>query len=191
MAMRRLDLVRRGTLAILPRMLAALPALPICAALVVASPFPSIAPNVAPLFVGEQVVVEGLVRSSERDGNVVRLRLGKSPRDISVALVLGLLTDFPEAPEEYFLGERVRVAGVVDSFRGRVEMVIRDPRNIRVVGVPSSSPPLPPPGAGPADEVSVQEQLESLQQQLRRMEQRLQRLEGTAESEPPASVDGE
>jgi hypothetical protein len=70
-------------------------------------------------------------------------------------------------------------------------MVIRDPRNIRVVGVPSSSPPLPPPGAGPADEVSVQEQLESLQQQLRRMEQRLQRLEGTAESEPPASVDGE
>jgi hypothetical protein len=175
----------------LPPAIVALLAIPVASGLVLASP--SIAPNVAPLFIGEQVVVEGLVHGTERDGNVVRLRLGKSPRDVTVALVLGLLTDFPEVPEEYYLGRTVRVAGVVESFRGKAEMVVRDPQNIRVVGAPV---PPPPAVAGAldvdaADEASLQQQLQSLQQQLLRMEQRLQRLEGTFDPEPPAAVEEE
>jgi hypothetical protein len=122
------------------RRLAALFALGLLAALVLAPVSPaaaddaSISPSVAGLFVGEEKQVEGRVTATERDGNTVRLHVGTAPQDLTVSLVIGLLSTFPPEPERYYMGKTVRVAGTIRSFRGSTEVVLHDPANIQVVG---------------------------------------------------------
>src|SRR5262249_3394413 len=89
--------------------------------------------NAANLFVGEQKIVEGTVTAAQRDAGTVHLRLGQTPQDLNVSVVMGLLSKFPPSPERYSLGKTVRVAGMIHSFRGVPEIVVRDPDDIQVV----------------------------------------------------------
>ena len=137
----------------------------------------AIAPSVAALFVGEPHVVEGTVTDAARDGTVVRLRFGEGPQDLTVSLIIGLLSEFPPDPEHYYPGKTVRVAGRVRSFRGAPEIVVRDVADIRVVdldrpGLATSSP---------AAESSLRTLVETLSQRVRHLEEQLRALGG-----PPA-----
>jgi len=137
----------------------------------------AIAPSVAALFVGEPHVVEGIVTGAARDGTVVRLRFGEGPQDLTVSLIIGLLSEFPPDPEHYYPGKTVRVAGRVRSFRGAPEIVVRDVADIRVVdldrpGLATSSP---------AAESSLRTLVETLSQRVRHLEEQLRALGG-----PPA-----
>ena len=164
---------------VLPVLWVALVAAPV-ARLAAASGAP-IAVSVAPLFIGEEKIVEGKVTAAERDGNVVRLRLGTAPQTLTVSLVIGLLSDFPPDPERHYLGQTVRVAGTIGSFRGTVEIVIHDPANIRIVGAASSGkrPPVAAQNA-PAAEPAVLQRLDNLNDRLRALEKRVQQLEGSS-----------
>jgi hypothetical protein len=103
----------------------------------------SISPSVAGLFVGEEKRVEGRVNAAERDGNTVRLHVGTPPQEVTVSLIIGLLSTFPPEPERYYVGKTVRVAGTIRSFRGSTEVVLHDPASIQVVGegATASAPP--------------------------------------------------
>jgi len=134
-----------------------------------ATPVTTISPNVAALYVGEQQVIEGTVTAAERDGATVRLRLGMRPHELTVSLIIGLLSNFPPEPEHFYAARTVRVVGTVRSFRGATEMVIRDPADIQIVGAP-------PPGEAhlePAAETEVQQ----LKQKVQQLEQRVHELE--------------
>ncbi len=141
----------------------------------------SIAPSVARLFVGQEKVVEGLVTAAAREGNTVRLRLGRPPGDLTVSLVLGLLSKFPPDPEHYYTGQTVRVAGTIASFRGTPEMTIREPADIAVVGdgVPAA------PAASAADTQRMRRRIDSLEGQVRRLEEQLRQLRRDAGGAPP------
>jgi len=149
----------------------------------------TIAASVASLFVGEEKIVEDTVTSAERDGTVVRLRLGRPPQDLSVALIIGLLSAFPSDPEHYYLGKPVRVAGVIRSFRGATEMEIHDPARIQLVATtglpvvhpPAATRPLSEPaaaaGAAATEESSLRRQIDQLNERVRQLEERLRQLE--------------
>ncbi len=145
-----------------------------CLALLVAVPAiaaePPIDPGVAALYVGRDVIVEGTVTHAERDAWVVRLRLGEPPGDLAVQLVLGMLSRFPDNPESYYLGKRIRVLGRVGEFRDRTEMIVRDPDRILVVDMK-------------ADRTS--EEVLRLEKRVRELEERLQTLE-QSDAEAPA-----
>jgi len=124
------------------------------------------------LYVGQQMVVEGSVTAAERDGNVVRLHLGRQPSSLTVSLVIGLLSTFPPDPERSYAGQRVRVAGVIRSFRDATEIVVHDPADIQVIGAP----------AGPSRRDAIEHRLEELRARVQQLERALER--GPARPEP-------
>jgi hypothetical protein len=147
----------------------------------------SIQASVAGLFVGEQEIVDGTVVAAERDANTVRLHLGKAPGALTVSLIIPLLSNFPAQPERYYLGRDVRVSGLIRSFRGAPEMVIRDPADIQVLGavspVPAPSPviaahPTREPAGDTADQ-DLRHRIDELGQLVRHLEERVQELERT------------
>ncbi len=151
----------------------------------------SIQSNLASLYVGKQKVVEGTVTAAHRDGNSVRLHLGNRPQDLTVSLIVTLMSNFPAQPERYYLGKTVRVAGTIGSFRDAPEIVVRDPADIRVVGARGSTSggstqdgdPSSAADAGAGDDM-VRQRMDTLADRLHRLEERVQRLErGGAGSE--------
>jgi hypothetical protein len=137
----------------------------------------AISANVAPLFVGEEKIVEGTVTAAERDANVVHLRFGNAPQALTVSLVIGLLSDFPREPEHFYVGHAVRVVGTIRSFKERPEIVIHDPADIKLtdaVEVQSSR-------AAPAndDAPALREQVKTLNERVRMLEDEVQKLKGS------------
>lgn len=115
---------------------------------------------VAPLYVGQEVLVEGIVTAAERDGFIVRLRLGQPPQALTVQLVLGMLSRFPAHPEVHYLGKRVRVFGKITEFRGTAEIIVRDPDRIALYDDPASLD----------DAAALRQRVEQLEQRLNEIE---------------------
>lgn len=145
-----------------------------------ASPEGAISASVAPLFIGEEKIVEGKVTAAERDANVVHLRFGAAPQALTVSLVIGLLSDFPRDPEHYYLGQTVRVAGTIRSFKDRPEIVIHDPANIRIVAATTPQANERAPAALPSSEdaAGLREQVKTLNERVRALEDEVQQLRG-------------
>jgi DNA/RNA endonuclease YhcR with UshA esterase domain len=140
------------------------------AAAPVAAAEPPVDAGVAALYVGRERTVEGVVTAAERDGYVVRLTLGEPPGSLRVQLLLGMLSRFPDEPETYYLGKKVRVYGRIGEFRGQAEIILREPDRILVVDDEA-------PAADP--EVGI------LEDRVRELEERLRTLEG-GEPKPAA-----
>lgn len=132
--------------------------------------------SVAPLFVGEEKVVEGIVTAVEKDVNVVTLQLGTPPHALAVSLIIGLLTRFPASPEVYYAGKTVRVAGTIKKFRDNLEMAIRDPANIEVVDL----------DAARREDRKLREEHEAMRSRVQSLEERIRQLEG-AQLKPAAA----
>jgi len=133
---------------------------------------PPIDAAVASLYVGKEVTVEGVVTAAERDGFIVRLRLDQPPQELRVQLILGMLSRFPSAPEVHYLGQRIRVFGKVQEFRGVREILVRDPTRIAIVD---------------GDHGVETTETEQLQERLQQLEERLRALEAGANSASPPS----
>jgi len=151
-----------------------------------APPDAPIAASVAALFVGQEKIVEDTVEAAQRDGNVVRLRLGKAPHALTASLVIGLLSDFPADPEHFYLGKSVRVAGVIESFRDTPEIVVHDAAHIRLSSRVAAAAEAGDAGKdGIADAPSLRAQVQTLGERMRALEQRVQQLErGAAPGDP-------
>jgi hypothetical protein len=145
-----------------------------------ASPDASISASVAPLFIGEEKIVEGKVTAADRDANVVHLHFGDAPQALTVSLVIGLLSDFPPEPERYYLGQTVRVAGTIRSFKEQTEIVIHDPANIKIVGAVPGQVGEHAAGAAPesADAAALREQVKTLNERVRTLEHQVEKLKG-------------
>lgn len=131
-----------------------------------------IAVSVAPLFVGEEKVVEGVVTAVEKDVNVLTLQLGTPPHAMAVSLIIGLLTRFPANPEVYYAGKTVLVAGTIEQFRDRLEMTIRNPAHIEVVDLDARH-----------QDPKLREEQEAMRARLKSLEERIRQLE--AGEQPP------
>lgn len=94
---------------------------------------PVIDVSVAGFYIGQEVTVEDQVVAARRDGNLVRLQLGKPPHTLQVTLVEGILKRFPVDADRFYPGKTIRVSGVVREFRNSWEMIVRDPANLLVV----------------------------------------------------------
>ncbi len=153
---------------------------------------PLIDVSVAPLYVGEEVTVEARVEAGRREGNVVRLQLGRPPATLDLLLVEGLLSRFPDA-EHRLPGQTIRASGMIREFRGRWEMVVREPQNIATVGPQGlgtageaksplatiqASPGLPP------EQPTGEARYQAIETRLDRLEKRLEALEKKPEDAP-------
>lgn len=167
----------------LPLATAVLALLPLIAATRVSSSPPVIDVSVAPLYTGEAVTVEATVRTGRREGNVIRLQLGEPPASLDLVLLEGLLRRFPADAEQRFVGKTIRASGTIREFRGRWEMVVREPQNVAVVGLPANTNLAPPPQsavqASPGVTVDTSDRVH-----LHTLDARLRALEAKVESRP-------
>lgn len=111
--------------------------------------------------------VKGTVLAARAEGSIVRLELD-DPGVSQVTLLIGWLSNFPPAPEQYYLGKVISVRGSVQSFRGRSEILVRDADDIVVLSAaaPVADATRPEPG-----------EVEKLRDRVRTLEQRLRELE--------------
>lgn len=88
--------------------------------------------------VGQFVIVEGKVFSTHtaKSGKVRFLNMGeKSLESLSLVIFTNDLLNFKDVgdPVIYYAGKKVRVQGIVQDFKGRVEIVVNDPQQVAVI----------------------------------------------------------
>ena len=92
-------------------------------------------------YVGQAVTVEGDVAdvTSESMGIVLELAPG-GPTSVRAILVEALISSLPRSPQKVYGGKRVRVTGIIQKFKGRMEMVLESPSQIEIVDVAGAPP---------------------------------------------------
>lgn len=92
--------------------------------------------------IGEYVTVEGKVVDSKGyvfkggRGTASFLNIGKpypEPDRFTVVIWPEDRSRFPEEPENYYLGKKVRVSGRIKKYKGTPEIILRDPNKIEIV----------------------------------------------------------
>ena len=97
--------------------------------------------------VGAQVTVEGDVVAARTSGDSCMLEFAADdPQSFRVVLLIPAITSLPRQPERLYLGKRIRASGLIRTFKGRPEMVLRSPGQIEVVDVagPARTAEVPP-----------------------------------------------
>ena len=84
--------------------------------------------------IGQEAIVEGRVVDTYRSEKVVRLNFHQDWRNHFNAVIFPEAWPlFPVPPEELFLGQRVRVSGLVEEYRGAPQIIVRKPEQIVTV----------------------------------------------------------
>ena len=108
-------------------------------AVVVCAQLPLVTADKAESVIGQQCVVEGAVLSTTKTEDACHLHFGKQPKTAFTAVIFSInLGRWPGDVAAFYQGKTVRVTGVVQRFRSRLEMVVADPAQITLV---SSSTP--------------------------------------------------
>jgi endonuclease YncB( thermonuclease family) len=84
--------------------------------------------------VDERIAVEGTIVRTHRTSTMLYLNFHANwKRYLTLAIPAKDLPLFPRDPENAFMGKKGRARGEVTLYKGRLEMVVRDPRNLEVV----------------------------------------------------------
>ena len=84
--------------------------------------------------VGEVIGVEGTIVDTYNSGRACFLNFTRQWQgEFYVAILGSNLNSFPEAPEKYFLGNRVRVVGKVAIYKGRPQIVVETAEHIQIL----------------------------------------------------------
>lgn len=104
------------------------------AGLVAPAQLPLVTPDKAEPLLGQSCVVEGTVLSATKTADACNLHFGKPAKTAFTVVVFGV--NFSRWPggdvAAACQGKLVRATGVVQKFRGRLEMVVADPANLVV-----------------------------------------------------------
>ena len=120
--------------------------------------------------VGRVCAVRGRIAATEIRGNVVRLYFDAVKRDVSVVLVRGWLSDFPEHPDDYYRGNEVIATGPVRRFHDQIEIVSRAREDVQLVGKHRVAE------KGSAA-LGAQSEIDALEVRVRSLERRVEQLE--------------
>lgn len=84
-------------------------------------------------FINETVTVEGTIVRTHNSGGAVFLNFSPDYADGFTAVIFpDDWKKFPTPPEDLFYGKLVRVAGTIEEYQGKPEIVIKDPWQIEV-----------------------------------------------------------
>jgi micrococcal nuclease len=85
-------------------------------------------------YYGEKVIVEGTVVAAFNSGKACFLNFHKNWKKYFTAVIFQSAFDkFPEHPELYYKDKKVRITGVIKEYKGKPEIVLKHPSQIKVV----------------------------------------------------------
>jgi aspartyl/asparaginyl-tRNA synthetase len=127
-------------------------------------------------YYGQTVTVTGKVVVAHNTGKVCFLNFHRNWKRYFTAVIFAADFDkFPERPEDCYLNKTVEVTGPIKEYKGKPEIVLKDPGQIVIVeDVPTPEPPL----AG----VDLHSQVALLRRRVDVLEGRIEKLEKLLES---------
>ena len=88
-----------------------------------------------------RVTIEGHVATAATaDRRCVLTFDPADPEALRIILLVPLITDLPAAPDRLYSGRRIRATGRVHRFGGHLEMIVRSPDQIEVLGMTAEEP---------------------------------------------------
>jgi hypothetical protein len=85
-------------------------------------------------YVDSYVVLEGEIVSSYNNGTVCYLNFDKDYKNwLTLVIFSTKFSRFPEKPEKYYLGKKVRVEGRIKEYKGRTEIILGGRESITVL----------------------------------------------------------
>ncbi len=85
-------------------------------------------------YIDQYVEVEGTVVSSHKTEKICYLNFDKDyKRYMALIIFAGSFKKFPDNPEKYYMGKKVKVEGRVKEYKGRLEIVLGSPEQIKLL----------------------------------------------------------
>ncbi|MFZ2489292.1 MAG: phospholipase D-like domain-containing protein [Anaerolineae bacterium] len=98
---------------------------------------------------GQSVEVVGTVVDSYKSTSVIFLNFSNDRDQFKAVIFQHDWTRWPQSPDQWFLGQQVRIRGEVVLYEGAPEVIISDSAQIEIVGQPADQQkPVPPPVVG-------------------------------------------
>jgi PLD-like domain len=86
--------------------------------------------------IGENVAIVGKILHTKNTNKACFLEFGKTPNNhLYLVIFSENFHKFKGAPDQYFKGKHVRIFGKISEYRGRPQIVIRDPKQIELFPV--------------------------------------------------------
>ena len=83
---------------------------------------------------GEKVTVEGIIIASHNSGKACFLNFHENWKKYFTAVIFQSdFGKFPKQPELYYKGKKVQVTGKVKEYKGKPEIILKDPSQIRII----------------------------------------------------------
>ncbi|MBP7792007.1 MAG: OB-fold nucleic acid binding domain-containing protein [Candidatus Goldbacteria bacterium] len=84
-------------------------------------------------YIGEYVETEGEIVSSYNNGRVCFLNFHKDYKGyLTLVIFASDYKKFPEKPEKYYLGKRIKVEGRIKEYQNRPEIILKTPDQILI-----------------------------------------------------------
>jgi hypothetical protein len=102
---------------------------------------------------GQVKTVEGTIVATVNTGKVCHLNFSHKWRtDFKAVIFAEDFGKFPSHPESYYRGKHVEVTGSILDYKGRPEMILTDPSQIRILDAPATASSIPksPPSLQPS-----------------------------------------
>ncbi|MBU7037830.1 MAG: thermonuclease family protein [Theionarchaea archaeon] len=85
-------------------------------------------------YYGCYVIVEGLIMDTYNSGEVCFLNFDPEWQQYFTAVIFACdFPDFPESPEKYYLGRKVQIIGFIREYRGKPEIIVKTPDQIKIL----------------------------------------------------------
>ncbi len=86
-------------------------------------------------YLGQRLTVEGEVVRVHNSGKAAFLNFAQDYRGkFSVVIFASDFEQWPEPPDQVYLGQRVRVTGKIKEYKGAPEMIVESPEQIEILG---------------------------------------------------------
>jgi micrococcal nuclease len=91
--------------------------------------------NEADKYYGQYVIIEGTIVDTYNSGKACFLNFHPDWQQYFTVVIFACdFPNFPELPEVYYLGKKVQVIGIIKEYKGKPEIIVKTPDQIRVVG---------------------------------------------------------
>ena len=96
--------------------------------------------NEAHNYYGQYVTVKGKIVTTYNSGKACFLNFHPNYKRYFTAVIFrSAFSQFPANPEDFYYGKEVLVTGTVKKYKGKPEIILNDPSQIKIVGEPASS----------------------------------------------------
>lgn len=93
--------------------------------------------NEAHKYYGQNVIVEGTIVKTYNSGKTCFLNFHEDYKKHFTAVIFKSdYSKFPANPEEYYLSKKVKVTGVIKEYKGKPEIILKSPEQIKIIEIP-------------------------------------------------------